>query len=62
MDDTIFMDDNKRSLQISVNTAREFFKLNDIKINAKKSELIIFNSSVNREEQFIKVGGDIKDF
>src|SRR5581483_4171452 len=58
MDDTLYMDNSKQSLQIAVDTAGEFFRINDIKINAKKSDLIVINPSVVPDDRYIKVRGD----
>jgi hypothetical protein len=38
--------------------SNEFFNLNDIKINGKKLELMVFNVSVPKEEKFIIMGQD----
>ena len=42
--------------------AGEFFSINDIKINAKKSDLIIINPSVTPEDRFIKVRSNADEF
>ena len=42
-DDTIWIARSKTELQMIVNTAHKFYKINDIEINSKKSELLVFN-------------------
>lgn len=62
IDDTIYMDNNKQSLQIAVDTASKFFSINDIKINAKKSDFIIIHLFVAPDDQYIKIQDDGNDF
>src|SRR6185437_14050725 len=45
-DDTIWIGKNKQDLERIIEISNEFFDLNDIAINGKKSELIIINPSV----------------
>ncbi|GBC26297.2 hypothetical protein GLOIN_2v1790829 [Rhizophagus irregularis DAOM 181602=DAOM 197198] len=42
----------------SVDIANDFYLINDIDINVKKSEMIIINPSVKRHDQIIKLGHD----
>ena len=42
-DDTTWIARSKTELQTIVNTAHEFYKINNIEINSKKSELLVFN-------------------
>ena len=43
-------------MQQIVNKAQEFYNLNDIEINPKKSELVIINKNKNREARGISLG------
>ncbi|EXX56022.1 hypothetical protein RirG_219970 [Rhizophagus irregularis DAOM 197198w] len=45
-------------MQEIVDIANEFYLINDIDINAKKSELIIINPTVEKQEQNIELGRD----
>ncbi|CAB4403165.1 unnamed protein product [Rhizophagus irregularis] len=58
MDDTVFLESSKSRMQKIVDIANEFYLINDIDINAKKSELIIINPSVEKHEQIIELGRD----
>ncbi|GBC37735.2 hypothetical protein GLOIN_2v1785617 [Rhizophagus irregularis DAOM 181602=DAOM 197198] len=58
MDDTIFLESSKYRMQEIVDIANEFYLINDIDINAKKSELIIINPTVEKQEQNIELGRD----
>ncbi|GET50235.1 hypothetical protein GLOIN_2v1790829 [Rhizophagus irregularis DAOM 181602=DAOM 197198] len=58
MDDTIFLESSRFRMQNIVDIANEFYIINDIDINAKKSELIIINPTVERHEQNIELGRD----
>ena len=42
-DDTTWIAKSKEELQEIINISNEFYKINDIKINSKKSELIAIN-------------------
>lgn len=50
MDDTVFLESSKTRMQKTVDIANEFYQINDININAKKSELIIINLTVKQPE------------
>ena len=52
-DDTTWIAKSKDKLQKIVNIANEFYEINDIKINGKKSELVVLNNN--------KKGGKDKD-
>ena len=56
-DDTTWIARSKTELQAIINTAYEFYKLNDIKINSKKSELLIFNANgkAKRNEEYYMI-------
>ncbi|GBC13545.2 RNA-directed DNA polymerase from mobile element jockey-like [Rhizophagus irregularis DAOM 181602=DAOM 197198] len=58
MDDTIFLESSRFRMQNIVDIANEFYIINDIDINAKKSELIIINPTVEWHEQNIELGRD----
>jgi len=51
VDDTVWITKNKTQAQTVINISNEFFALNDIKINGAKSELMVINSTLSREEQ-----------
>ncbi|PKY56455.1 hypothetical protein RhiirA4_476768, partial [Rhizophagus irregularis] len=58
MDDTVFLESSKSRMQKIVDIANDFYLINDIDINVKKSEMIIINPSVERHEQVIELGRD----
>ena len=54
-DDTTQIARSKTELQRIVNISREFYKINNIEINSKKSELLVLNASkknVKKDEQY----------
>ncbi|PKB96285.1 hypothetical protein RhiirA5_435086 [Rhizophagus irregularis] len=57
MDDTTLISSNKRQLERMINICHEFFKINDIKANVSKYELIKIN---NKTEDLIIEGNKIE--
>ncbi len=55
-DDTMWIAKTDTEMQQIVNKAQEFYKLNDIEINPKKSELVIINKNRTRETSGISLG------
>ncbi|EXX55938.1 hypothetical protein RIR_jg37281.t1 [Rhizophagus irregularis DAOM 181602=DAOM 197198] len=53
MDDTVFLESSKFRMQKIVDITNEFYLINDININAKKSKLIIVNPTVEQRTQTI---------
>jgi exonuclease III len=58
-DDTTFIADSKDNLQKIIDKAQEFYDLNDIEINPKKSELLVLNRG--RDNQFSVTHGNRKE-
>ena len=54
-DDTALLANSKASMQMLVNTAESFFRLNNIEINGKKTELIVINRKDKLEEKAIMI-------
>jgi len=58
--DTTWIARSKTELQTIVNTAHKFYKINNIEINSKKSELLVFNpdkkTKGNKEYFTINIG------
>jgi hypothetical protein len=53
MDDTNFIANDLTTLETILETANEFYNLNDIQINKKKSELLLRSSSQNFNERIM---------
>lgn len=57
-DDTAWIAKNKEESMYIISISNEFYDINDIKINGKKSELIVVNPSVPKNDQLIRMGSD----
>ncbi|CAG8843662.1 10345_t:CDS:2, partial [Gigaspora margarita] len=57
-DDTIWVAPNKQVIKKMLSIANEFFYINNIQINVKKSNLIVFNPKTKVEERSITFGSD----
>lgn len=55
-DDTVWIAGNKESAQRTVDISNQFFDINDIKINGAKSELLVMNSPLSKEDLWIEMG------
>ena len=58
-DDTTWLAPNKQVMEKTLSIANEFFQINDIQINVKKSNLIVFNPKTKAEERTITFGGNL---
>jgi len=58
-DDTTWLAPNKQVMEKTLSIANEFFQINDIQINVKKSNLIVFNPKTKAEERIITFGGNL---
>ena len=57
-DDTTWVAPNRQAMEKTLSIANEFFHINDIQINVKKSKLIVFNPKTKVEERNITFGSD----
>ncbi|CAG8797372.1 1252_t:CDS:2, partial [Gigaspora margarita] len=57
-DDTTWVVPNKQVIEKTLSIANEFFYINNIQINVKKSNLIVFNPKTKVEERSITFGSD----
>jgi hypothetical protein len=55
-DDTTFIASSKQNLQLIINKAQEFYNLNDIEINPKKSELLVINRVEKNDDFWVELG------
>ncbi|EXX71987.1 hypothetical protein RirG_073640 [Rhizophagus irregularis DAOM 197198w] len=58
MDDTSYLDSSGDKIQASINIATQFYHFHDVDINGKKSELMVINPKVPRDELYITIGRD----
>jgi hypothetical protein len=49
---------NKEQMEQTIQIAEEFFKINDIQINGKKSKLVIMNTKESIENRKIHLGDE----
>src|ERR1051325_1534857 len=59
--DTIWLGRSKTAIQATILTielTNSFFKLNDVKINGAKSELLVINSKLQKHEKHVTMGSD----
>ncbi|CAG8780292.1 9445_t:CDS:1, partial [Gigaspora rosea] len=54
--DTTFIASTQSDLQDILDKANEFYCINDIDINPKKSEIVVVNSRVTPRQQTVKLG------
>ncbi|GBC35669.2 hypothetical protein GLOIN_2v1775230 [Rhizophagus irregularis DAOM 181602=DAOM 197198] len=58
MDDTSYLDSSGDKIQASINIATQFYHFHDVNINGKKSELMVINPKVSRDELYITIKHD----
>ncbi|CAB4429027.1 unnamed protein product [Rhizophagus irregularis] len=58
MDDTSYLDNSGDKIQASINIATQFYHFHDVDINGKKSELIVINPKLPRDDLYIIIGRD----
>ncbi|EXX52142.1 hypothetical protein RirG_255590 [Rhizophagus irregularis DAOM 197198w] len=58
MDDTSYLDSSGDKIQELINIATQFYNFHDVDINGKKSELIVINPKLPREDLYIIIGRD----
>ena len=55
-DDTTFIANSQHNMQEILNKANEFYCINDIDINSKKSELLVINANAETTQKMVKLG------
>ncbi|EXX53175.1 hypothetical protein RirG_246440 [Rhizophagus irregularis DAOM 197198w] len=58
MDDTSYLISSGDKIQASINIITQFYHFHDVDINGKKSELMVINPKVPRDELYITIGRD----
>ncbi|CAB4429955.1 unnamed protein product [Rhizophagus irregularis] len=58
MDDTSYLDSSGDKIQASINIATQFYQYHDVDINGKKSELMVINPKLPRDDLYIIIGRD----
>ncbi|PKK56617.1 hypothetical protein RhiirC2_799643 [Rhizophagus irregularis] len=58
MDDTSYLDSSGDKIQASINIATQFYYFHDVDINGKKSELMVINPKLPRDELYITIRRD----
>src|SRR5260364_457622 len=58
-DDTTWLASSNQQMQITLDTTEEFYKINDININLKKTKLTVFNPRVKRESCEITIAKEM---
>ena len=57
-DNTTWIAKSKKQMEQTIKIAEDFFKLNDIQVNGKKSKLITVNASIDTENRKVKLGNE----
>ncbi|PKY36929.1 hypothetical protein RhiirB3_460749 [Rhizophagus irregularis] len=58
IDDMSYLDSSGDKIQASINIATQFYHFHDVDINGKKSELIVINFKLPRDDLYIIIGRD----